>query len=122
MGQWDIGSDVLLFRDFYWGTNYTITVSDPDHEWVQPRNFTAPIYGQLAIFENITNICHLERTEDDGLNKTSYTFNCFEQDPFFAILTLFFILGAKPKVLFLMLLVIIMNHAFFKSLTFLLRR
>ena len=70
-----------------------------DHEWVQPRNFTAPYHGQLFIFENITNICELERIcEDFGQNKTSYTYSCFEQDPFFAILTLLFILNTAYMV------------------------
>ena len=96
---WDIGSDVLLFRDFYFGANYSVTVAHPDHEWVQPRNFTAPFYGQLVIFENITNIFELERIcEDVLLNKTSYTFSCYQQDPIFAILTLLFILNTAHMV------------------------
>ena len=78
---------------------------DQTHEWVQPKNFTSPLrqfYNQsqqLAIFENLTNICELERIcKDVELNKTSYTYSCFEQDPTFAILTLFFILNTGHMV------------------------
>ena len=109
----NIGSDVFLFRDLYFGTKYRITVPHPGHDWVQPKNLTAPLYGQLVMFENITNFCDLVGTEDVGLNKTSYTFSCFEQDPYFAILTLFFILNTAHTVIAVFFRKSCSDHVFF---------
>ena len=89
---------ILVFPSaykYYYGDNYTKTASSTDIGAVSPKIFTDFYGSSLRGWENETNnIC-----SETNLGQDHRGFSCFERDPMFAFITLFFIYLPSSQVM-----------------------
>jgi hypothetical protein len=77
--SYDVATDILLFEDYWCGKLYKKTVASPKDVSVNSSDCF-----QIGFYSELIN--------GTTLTVTSYTFTCFEQDPYYALATLTFIL------------------------------